>query len=181
MTVNRKFAWLKALMVAEMPDKAKLVGVQIFNYSDGNGFNAHPGYDRLSQDLGFSTATVKRNLRVLRDEGWIVKTKSSNATGRRRFADTYALKLSTIAGLPDDPRSGSTEGQNDATEGQMTPDRGSPRRPTNTSFSSNPLHQPRAWGEAAYSETSHDPWDTPELKNGGGWNSQWKNFGKVPD
>lgn len=175
MTVNRKFAWLKALMVAEMPDKAKLVGVQIFNYSDGNGFNSHPGYERLSNDLGFSQATVKRNLKVLREEGWIVKTKSSNATGIRRFADTYALHLSTSAGHLEDPRLEAIEGQNDTTEGQWTPDRGSPGRPTNTSFPSNHLHQARSWADTPLN------WEAQPGISSGGWKSQWKNFGKVPD
>lgn len=180
MTVNRKFAWLKAVMVADLDDKAKLLAVQIFNYSDGKGFNAHPGYERLSQDLKISPATVKRNLKVLREGGWIVKTRSSNATGTRKFADTYALGLPTIAGHLEDPRLDPTEGQNDATEGQMTPDRGSPRRPTNTSSSSNPLHQPISWGDEPPMEAA--PWDTPGFKNGGGWGSKWgKNFGKVPE
>lgn len=179
MTVNRKFSWLKALMVSPLPDKAKLIGVQIFNYTDAKGFGAHPGYQRLSNDLGFSPATVKRYLRELRDAGWIVKTKSSNAAGMRKYADTYALGFSTIAGSPDDPRSAPTEGQNNATEGQMTPDRGSPRRPTNTSFPSNPLRQ-ATWGGEEPS-IGEDPWHTPGFKSSGGWGSQWKDFGKVPE
>ena len=118
-----KFRWLEVLGESELPDKAVRVGVAVWTYTDKDGRNAYPGYERLAKRANVSVATVKRMLKLLRDAGMIQKIPKV----KRAYNDTYYLRLPSIEGQSCDPQSqpneghpGPIEGQIGATEGQSS-------------------------------------------------------------
>lgn len=88
---DSKFRWHEALTRAKLPDKAKLVGLTLWNYTSAEGRNAFPGNRRLANDLGISERTVIRSLALLREHGWITRTSTANRSGPRSLSDVYAL------------------------------------------------------------------------------------------
>lgn len=88
-----KFEYLKATRGKLTPSR-RTVAVELLNYADANGDNAHPGIDRLAEDCLLSRSTVKRNLEWLRENGWVVEQsrgrKGANGHG---WASVYSLTI----------------------------------------------------------------------------------------
>lgn len=82
-----------------LPSTTKLVAYALWDFSDQRGRNIHPGISKLAAIVGVSNRTIERALKQLRQEGWIVRTKSHQDFGKRsKMSDVYALggtKLST--------------------------------------------------------------------------------------
>lgn len=91
-TQDSKFRWHEALLRAALPDKAKLVALKLWDYTNADGRNAYPGNRRLADDLGISERTVIRSLTLLREQGWIVRTSTANRSGSRTLSDVVRAR-----------------------------------------------------------------------------------------
>ena len=90
----KRFEWERSLRMLRLPATAKLVGLVLATYVDGEtGENAHPGEERLAADCGLSVRAVRQHLGKLRDVGLIERTQKGRANQHARTADTYALRL----------------------------------------------------------------------------------------
>jgi hypothetical protein len=83
--------WSRALR-GRLPTLADYaVARALADYANTDGTNAHPGIQRLADDLNCSTKWVKTSLATLAETGWITRT----SRGRRKLseADTYSLSV----------------------------------------------------------------------------------------
>lgn len=99
----RRFAWEKALRGSSLPSIAKHVGLTIATYGDADGTNLRPGAVLLAEATSTSESTVRRGLRALVDEGFLIRVSGGRkAPGRARdHADEYRLSLPTTGGHTD--------------------------------------------------------------------------------
>lgn len=66
------------------------------SYGSGKGTNCHPGVERLAEDTGYSTASVKRSLAWLTENGWI--TREARSARKLGLADVYRVTIpATVA------------------------------------------------------------------------------------
>jgi len=74
--------WRNSVMCeSDLPPNARYVGLWLSFYMDWDTLdNARPGSDRLAAETGLHITTVKRQLKVLRDRGWIVATSKGGTT-----------------------------------------------------------------------------------------------------
>ena len=96
-----KFAFIKALRAdAQLPAEVRLTNaefrllVMIWNYSDHECRNARPSAGRLATDAGITRTLVWRQIKALKQKGYLVVTSAGGASGgSARKANTYALTL----------------------------------------------------------------------------------------
>lgn len=119
-----KFDWHRAMARSGLPQITKLIAYALWDFSDKNGTNAHPGNSLLAEITGFSVVTVKRHMGALREARWIIRVTRSNSHPDRKWADVYNLTI---------PESGISQGTPDQEEPgipqeipDQLPDRGSP-------------------------------------------------------
>jgi hypothetical protein len=87
-----RFEWERALLAADIPRNAKLVGLILAVYANGDdGTNAHPGNPRLVAWSGLSDRAVERQLALMRDKGLIFRTEKGHGNEHYRRADCYRL------------------------------------------------------------------------------------------
>jgi len=86
-----KFAYLKCLRgLATAP---QLVLRVLADYADENGRNAHPGIPRLATDCGMGESTVRRHLKWLEKNGYVVQESRGHNVGAFALASVYSLTL----------------------------------------------------------------------------------------
>lgn len=96
-----KFAFIKALRAdPQLPAEVRLTNaefrllVMIWNYSDHECRNARPSAGRLATDAGITRTLVWRQIKALKQKGYLVVTSAGGAGGgSARKANTYALTL----------------------------------------------------------------------------------------
>ncbi len=76
-----KLKYLKDLRGHKMPNGAYRVLVAVFNYTDAEGENAHPGEARLADDTGMAERTVRDHLKWLTDRGYLIKVRRGRGKG----------------------------------------------------------------------------------------------------
>jgi DNA-binding transcriptional ArsR family regulator len=91
-----KLSYLKDLRGHDMPDGAYRVLVAVFNYTNARGANAHPGEARLADDTGMSERSVRRHLKWLTDNDYLIKGKR----GHGKSAATPAMATVYELGRP---------------------------------------------------------------------------------
>lgn len=64
---------------------AVAVFAALASYADNTTGDAHPSLLTLAHDIGVSRSTLERNLRWLREEGWVRWQVRSTRFGRQRF------------------------------------------------------------------------------------------------
>lgn len=94
-----KFEWHSAVSAAPLPDITKLIAFALWDFTNQDGGNAHPGNEQLARITGRSVVTIKRHLASLRKSGWLQRVEESNARGNRRFADVYQLAIPEQPGI----------------------------------------------------------------------------------
>jgi hypothetical protein len=109
---SHKFDWHRAIARSGLPQITKLIAYALWDFSDQNGTNAHPGNPLLAEITGFSVVTVKRHMGALRAAQWITRVTRSNSHPDRKWADVYNLTI---------PEPGISQEMPD-----QLPDRGSP-------------------------------------------------------
>jgi hypothetical protein len=92
---SHKFDWHRAIARSGLPQITKLIAYALWDFSDQNGTNAHPGNPLLAEITGFSVVTVKRHMGALRDAEWITRVSRSNSHPDRKWADVYNLTIPT--------------------------------------------------------------------------------------
>lgn len=90
---SHKFDWHRAIARSGLPQITKLIAYALWDFSDQNGTNAHPGNPLLAEITGFSVVTVKRHMGALRAAQWITRVTRSNAHPDRKWADVYNLTI----------------------------------------------------------------------------------------
>jgi Helix-turn-helix domain len=88
-----KFTYLKGLHGHRFPkgDGSYRVLVSVLDYADQHGRNAHPGIARLAKDCVMGESTVRRHLKWLKDNGYIVEESRGHSVGDVRLASKYSL------------------------------------------------------------------------------------------
>lgn len=89
-----KFAYLKALSGHRFPkgDGAFRVLVALLNYADGaTGKNAHPGITQLAADCVMGESTVRRHLKWLKANGYVVQESRGHYVGDVNLASVYSF------------------------------------------------------------------------------------------
>lgn len=98
------YKWQRAVRRAprpELPPTAKLVAYALSTYASASGSEIHPGKDLvIATGLGYST--VRRQLELLRDRGWVVRTWRG-VPNTAKPADEYQLTFPHDTG-GDDPQ-----------------------------------------------------------------------------
>lgn len=132
-------------------------------YSDKDGGGAHPGPTRISDDTGIHSTDVKRHLRALVEDGWIIQTEKGGSSAGRRLASEYRLG-------PGPTRRDQTTGSGDTT-GRDVPitrrdETSTPvgMTPTPPEYSPEQEHQV-AWDEERGSEGSGSYVETVDMHN----------------
>jgi biotin operon repressor len=77
----------------DLPATVKLVAAYASQYADTQGHHVRPGVERLAQETGLGSATVKRALARLRSLGLLVLVRSGRSQGRRGKANEYRLAI----------------------------------------------------------------------------------------
>ncbi len=93
MSGNRfcKFTYLKGLRgLATAP---QLVLRVLADYADENGRKAHPGIPRLAGDCRMGESTVRRHLKWLEKNGYVVQESRGHNVGDVALASVYSLTL----------------------------------------------------------------------------------------
>lgn len=76
-----KFQYLKAVGDAPMPSAAKHVLRVIADYADADGSNARMGVARIARNTGYGERHVQRQIRWLRDHGWLILGHRGHRSG----------------------------------------------------------------------------------------------------
>jgi len=91
-----KIAYFKFLRGVKLPGGAAQVLMILYSYSDPSGGSIRPGVKRLAGDCCMGQSTVKEHLKLLRNEGLIVRESDGGRSGDgRSWADTYRLAIPT--------------------------------------------------------------------------------------
>ncbi|MET4093877.1 hypothetical protein [Arthrobacter sp. UYCu712] len=110
---SHKFDWHRAIARCGLPQITKLIAYALWDFTDQNGTNAHPGNPLLAEITGFSMVTVKRHMATLRAEQWITRVTASNSHPDRKWADVYNLTM-PVSGIsqetPDTAQPGISQG-----------------------------------------------------------------------
>ncbi len=86
-----KFTYLKGLRgLATAP---QLVLRVLADYADENGRKAHPGIPRLAGDCRMGESTVRRHLKWLEKNGYVVQESRGHNVGDVALASVYSLTL----------------------------------------------------------------------------------------
>jgi hypothetical protein len=86
-----KFTYLKGLHgLATAP---QLVLRVLADYADENGRKAHPGIPRLAADCSMGESTVRRHLKWLEKNGYVVQESRGHNVGNVALASVYSLTL----------------------------------------------------------------------------------------
>lgn len=86
-----KFTYLKGLRgLATAP---QLVLRVLADYADENGRKAHPGIPRMAADCGMGESTVRRHLKWLEKNGYVVLESRGHNVGDVPLASVYSLTL----------------------------------------------------------------------------------------
>lgn len=86
-----KFTWHKEIRRAQLPRIPYLIAMTFFDYADEDGQNAWPGNKLIAEENGIAERSVKRGAEMLRNSGWVFRTRRSNHAHTRTFADAYRL------------------------------------------------------------------------------------------
>lgn len=94
-----RFEWERIIRRVQMDKGAKYLALMMATYADFDGSRVLPGVERLSLVMCVGTATVKRGLAVLRELGFIERTKQGNR--HAGLADEYRLTVpSSLLSFP---------------------------------------------------------------------------------
>jgi biotin operon repressor len=90
-----KFKYLKALRGRGLDSSTHHVLVAVLNYANAQGENAHPGEKKLADDTGMSQRSVRRHLKWLTENGYLIKGKRGHGKGAgvEARATVYAVVL----------------------------------------------------------------------------------------
>jgi Helix-turn-helix domain len=103
-----KIGYFKSLRGVKLPAGAIHVLTILYSYSDPDGGSIHPGVTRLAGDCDMGESTVKRHLKLLRHEGFLVLDSRGGRSGDGRTrASTYRLAIPNSQSLSSEPLSDS--------------------------------------------------------------------------
>lgn len=94
-----KLTWLKRTNGHKLTGTEVRVLVSIFNHTNQDGRNAHPGVDLIAEETGYRKSGVSEAVTALKARGWIHETYRGN--GRSKLASVFDL-------VPDPPDAGYT-------------------------------------------------------------------------
>lgn len=81
-TIRPLFTWRSALCESDLPATTRHVALTLSLHMNERGGSAFPSQETLARETGLHTDTVKKQLRVLVDLGWL--TKAVSRLGRHR-------------------------------------------------------------------------------------------------
>lgn len=121
----------------------KFLLVALANYADENN-SCFPGQDKLAHDVGVSVSTIRRALKELESDGFIVRERRYREDGFRS-SDRYFLQVN-LTGKPNENDSyRSNEGTLPVKTGDLTGhsyDRAEPKENLKKNRKTSPIHEP---------------------------------------
>lgn len=107
--------WQKAIVASELESTTRLVALTLATHMDANGGSCRPGQSLLASETGLNLSTVRRHLRLLRDEGWLSVTSV-----RREMIGTQNHYRATFTTTPQDISGAETTSGVESTSAQET-------------------------------------------------------------
>lgn len=93
-TAATRFEWERVVRRIVMPKAVKFLALVLATYADGDGTRVRPGVDALIEDTESSDATVRRQLKQLRDKyGLIEQTRRGGGRGGKGKTNDYRLVI----------------------------------------------------------------------------------------
>lgn len=82
--------WVRCMRGSDLKSRDRSVAQALMSYANSDGTKAHPGIERLVEDLGSSKSTVIRGLNSLTEKGWI---RCVHQGRKHRGASEYRLTI----------------------------------------------------------------------------------------
>ena len=97
------FDWRRSICDSTLPPTARHVALTMSIYMNESGGSAFPGGARLARETGLALRTVRVQLAILTDSGWlVVKFRGGSPVGGIRKATEYAAAI-PLTGAGDAP------------------------------------------------------------------------------
>lgn len=87
------FSWRAAICESALGSTTRHVALTLSLYMSERGDSAHPGARRLARDTGLSERSVRAQLGILVDGGWLVLAERGGLLGEARHANVYQAQV----------------------------------------------------------------------------------------
>lgn len=141
MTTFNKIAYFRHLppeTMKELSATALRVLIKLYDHTNADGMNAHPGVAKLAEECGVAESSVKAGLKTLVKAGCIERYKPGGRSGDgSHWAAKYRLLIPASASKESDLEEESQGPETDASGSESTPPQG-PKVPISGSESADP-------------------------------------------
>lgn len=98
--------WRSAICQSDLPATARHVALTLSLFMNELGASAYPGTGRLVQATALGESTVRRDLHMLVNRGWLELVEEGGRRGERKRANEYAARIPNPLPLHDMTPSG---------------------------------------------------------------------------
>lgn len=141
--IAARHSWERAVLDSNLPSASKLICLALATYMSRSQATAFPSKSTLEDDCGISGSTLKRHMRTIIEQGWLVRRPRFTDGGRQRSnvyearipGEIAALMLAAVAegGQVDPPgadQPGGPGSKRTGTRGVTTTPQNHPEEPT---------------------------------------------------